>query len=171
MSATYRVRQFVRATASWFKPEPEAEVEGHLPTAALRLFWAMPRHDRRHAFSVWRTLREQGHRDPDLLAAALLHDVGKSASRAGVSRLRHRVAVVLLRALCPSILERVGQGRPASWWRPFWVHQHHATLGAELARDAGCSAAVVDLIRRHEEPDGVSDDSLLAALQAADGMN
>lgn len=167
----YRIRQFVRASAAWLEPEPTEEVATYLPPAALRLFRAMPRHDRRHAFNVLRTLQREGHGDRDLLAAALLHDVGKTASWAGVSRLRHRVAIVLLRAFRPGLLERLGRDRPRSWRRPFWIQQHHADLGAELAREAGCSSVAVELIRRHEDPFGKTNDPLLEALQAADGVN
>jgi putative nucleotidyltransferase with HDIG domain len=171
MSAVYRVRQFVRASAAWFEPEPLDEIESTLSPDAARLFRAMPRHDRRHALSVLRTLQRLGHHDPDLLAAALLHDVGKTASRAGASRLRHRVVVVLLRAVHPGLLERIGRDRAGSWRQPFWVHQHHAALGAELAREAGCSPAIADLIRRHEDHLDQPGEPSLAALQAADGAN
>jgi putative nucleotidyltransferase with HDIG domain len=131
----------------------------------------MPRHDRRHALNVFRTLQRRGHRDSDLMTAALLHDAGKTASRAGVSRLRNRVAIVLLRALRPGLLERLGRDRAKGWRRPFWIQEHHADLGAELAREAGCSPIVVDLIRRHEDPASRAEEPLLFALQAADGVN
>lgn len=171
MSAVYRVRQFVRASAAWLLPEPLHQVRDYLSPAALHLFQAMPRHDRRHALNVLRTLQQRGHRDTDLMAAALLHDVGKTASQAGASRLRHRVAVVLLRALRPDWLEELALDRAKSWRKAFWVHQHHAALGAELASQAGCSAVVVDLIRRHEDPAGRTGESLLEALQEADAAN
>lgn len=143
----------------------------YLPAAAVELFQAMPRYDQRHALSVFRTLRQQGHAEPDLLAAALLHDVGKTVPRGGGLRLWHRVAVVLMRAFWPGLLERLGRDEPGSWRQAFYVQQHHAALGAELARQAGCSTTTVDMIRRHEDPPERTDDPLLAALQAVDGMN
>jgi hypothetical protein len=81
------------------------------------------------------------------------------------------VAVVLMRALSPGLLERIGEDRPGSWRRPFFVQQHHAAIGAELARQAGCSTRTVELISRHEELPDQAQDPLLAALQAADGLN
>ncbi len=150
----------------------------------------MPRYDRRHGLNVLRTLQERGHTDPDLLAAALLHDAGKTGrgEKGGVLRLWHRVAVVLMRALWPSLLERLGGPMPPGshgshscghWQQPFFVQKHHAAIGAELAHQAGCSSGTVALIRRHEDPPGQAEDSsdllsadpLLAALQAADGVN
>lgn len=171
MPAIYRVRQFVRAAGAWLRPEPLDEIRAHLAPEAARVFAQMPRYDRLHALGVLRTLEEQGHRDPDLLAAALLHDSGKTVRPAGTLRLWHRVAVVLARASQPGLLERIGQDTPGSWRQPFYVQVHHASLGAELARQAGCTPVTVDLIRRHEDPPGATGDALLAALQAADSQN
>jgi len=105
-----------------------------------------------------------------LLAAALLHDVGKTPPQGGRLRLWHRVAVVLMRAFWPGLLERIARNQPGSWRQPFYVQGHHAEIGAELARQAGCSSITVALIRRHEGLQRQADE-LLAALQAADGLN
>jgi hypothetical protein len=131
----------------------------------------MPRYDRRHGLAVLRTLQAQGHDEADLLAAALLHDAGKTAGARGGVRLWHRVASVLLRTFTPGLLARLGQDRPGSWRHPFFVQEQHAAIGAELARAAGCSARTVTIIRCHEDAPDAGDDPLLAALRAADEVN
>lgn len=192
MPAAYRVRQFARAAGAWLRPQAtgDALAAHYLSPEALDLFRTMPRYDRQHALSVLQTLKDQSHGQPDLLAAALLHDVGKTGdggkakedagkamdgakapSGSGRLRLWHRVAVVLMRAFQPGLLERIGKDQPGSWRLPFFVQQHHAAIGAELARQAGCSAATVELIRHHEDPPERVADPLLKALQAADGVN
>lgn len=173
MSALYRVRQFVRAAGTWVRTLESDQVvaSAYLSPPMMSLFEAMPRYDRQHALNVLRTLQEKGHAEPDLLVAALLHDVGKSGQQGGRLRLWHRVSTVLVRAFWPGLFERLGQERPGSWRYPFFVQQHHAAMGAELARQAGCSVVTVELIRRHEDPPDQVDDHLLAALQGADCVN
>jgi putative nucleotidyltransferase with HDIG domain len=173
VSAVYRVQQFFRAAGAWLRPSAgsAAQVGCYLTPQAVDLFRAMPRYDRRHALNVLHTLRERGYSDPELLAAALLHDVGKTAHPAGGLRLWHRVAVVLLDAFWPGLLERLGEEQHEGWRRPFYVQLHHAAIGAELAQQIGCSPGTVDLIRRHESPSRQAVDARLAALQAADDVN
>ena len=174
---TYRVRQFAQAVGSWLEAEEadDGAVTGCLPPRAAALFRAMPRYDRRHALRVLHALQARGWADLDLLAAALLHDMGKSGGqpgpgqRAGRVRLWHRVAAVLMRAAWPGLLERIGgNSRPGSWRHPFYVQLHHAAIGALLAEQAGCSPRTADLIRRHEDPAAAGGDPLQAALQGAD---
>ncbi len=172
MSAVYRIRQFMRAAGALMRPvDGEALASRHLPPAAASLFLAMPRYDRQHALGVLHTLRVQGHVEPELFAAALLHDVGKTHQSHGELRLWHRVATVLMRAFWPGLLDRIGEEQPGSWRYPFFVQQQHAAISAELAQGVGCSAAVVELIRRHEDPPEEVDDPLLSALQTADSLN
>lgn len=171
MSAVYRVRQFVRAASARVRPRDVQEIAAYLSPAAVDLFEAMPRYDQQHALRVMRTLQQLGHSDPDLLAAALLHDVGKAAQKMGSLRLWHRVAVVLMRAFRPGMLEKLGRESAAGWRRPFYVQQHHAALSADLALGAGCSQRTVELIRGHEDRSDRIDDPLLAALQTADNEN
>ena len=173
MSALYRVRQFVRASGAWLR-SGEGDVTfaaRYLSPPALDLFQAMPRHDQHHARNVCQTLQRQGHTDRDLLAAALLHDAGKSVGREASVRLWHRVAVVLIRVFWPGLLDRLAKDTEARWRQPFYVQVHHAAIGAEAARQAGCSDSAVTLIRHHEDPPGQKLDPLLAALQAADSEN
>ncbi len=169
----YRVRQFVRASGAWFR-SGEGDVKfavRYLPPPAVELFQAMPRYDQQHALNVCHTLERQGHAERDLLAAALLHDAGKSAVPGANLRLWHRVAVVLIRVFWPGLLDRLACDKEGSWRRPFYVQVHHAAIGADAARHAGCSEIAVGLIRRHEDPPDPGFDPLLAALQAADSEN
>lgn len=173
MLALYRVRQFFHAAGSWIEPEEigHRSASAHLSQEALGLFDSMPRYDRRHALSVLCTLQKQGYADADLLAAALLHDVGKTVRQTSPLRLWHRVTVVLMRTFWPGMLERIGQDRPGSWRRAFFVQRNHAAISTELARQAGCSARTVGLILRHEDLPSAADDPMLAALRAADNVN
>jgi hypothetical protein len=180
MSAQYRVRQFLLAAGASLRRErlPDPAVSSILPPAGVELFQRMPAYDRRHALGVLRTLQKQGREDPDLLAAALLHDVGKTVSEAGRLRLWHRVAMVLLGALRPGLIDRIGRATPSEdppthegWRRAFFVQAQHAEIGAESALRAGCSGATAELIRCHETPCIPVQDPRLAALRAADAAN
>jgi hypothetical protein len=169
----YRVRQFARATGAWIHGEDVEEtlLSRYLSEQAVDLFRAMPRYDQQHALSVFCTLQQRGYDQPDLLTAALLHDVGKSLPRGGGPRLGHRVATVLMRAFWPGLLDRLGRDEREDWRRPFFVQQHHAAISAQLALQVGCSPVTVELIRHHEDESEPTNDPLLSALQAADSMN
>jgi hypothetical protein len=139
----------------------QAEALGLLTPAAGDLFAAMPVADRRHALDVVVHLRAAGHDDPELLAAALLHDAAKGHRM----RLWHRVAGVLLEAAAPSALARIASDDERSWRYPFHLYLHHAELSARAALAAGCSARTTALIRgAGEDVDGPA----LSALRVAD---
>lgn len=149
-------------------PEERALVARVLPAPAAALFHRMPRQDQRHGLDVLYGLQARGEDAPELLAAALLHDIGKAE---GI-RIWHRGAVVLLQALCPRWLQRLASPDPTTWGHPFWLQLHHPQRGAELAEAAGCAAATVELVRHHQEAEEASLalplNRWLAALQAVD---
>jgi len=132
-----------------------------LPTAAAALFVGMPVADRRHGLDVAERLVATGVDDPDVLAAALLHDAGKGRRL----RLWHRVAGVLLEAVSPRALGRVASPDPRSWRFPFHLYVHHAAISAELATAAGCTPRVGAFIIGSVNDD---DAHLARALKAAD---
>jgi hypothetical protein len=161
VTARYRVWQMWRAlTPRPLDAADRAILSATLPTGGRALFAAMARRDQRHSLSVYHGLRARGHTDPELLAAALLHDSGKGGGRV---RLWMRPTVVLLRAGAPGLLTWLARPPDADtdtdtsvsrWRRPFYYAWHHAEIGAELAARAGLSARVVLLIRTHHDPHG-----------------
>lgn len=172
MGVLYRVRQFALALGAPVSRESTKDLAQHLNRRQLGLFDTMSSADRHHCTAVLRTLQDDGFSDPSLLTAALLHDVGKTL---GPVRIWHRVVAVLARAFVPSWWESV-DAEPGTWLYPLYVHRHHATLGSQLAAQAGCGEDTVWLIAHHEDAEPPSQagdrrEELLANLMAADQIN
>lgn len=157
----HRSRQFFGALRPRVDAGLQTEAFALLNEAEQRLFASMTLRDQQHCLDVYGRLRDQGHDDRELLAAALLHDAGK-----GQIALWHRVAYVLLEAGAPAALDRLAEAGSGPGWRhALYRCRHHPELGAELSRAAGSSAQVVALIRA---ADDTAMDERQLALQSAD---
>ncbi len=182
----YRARQFFHALNALFNSGQESEADAailarYLSPPQCALFTAMPAHDRHHSLAVLHTLQRMGETDPDLNAAALLHDVGKSEYDATGRLIRTvplwcrmaKVAIMMLpygdRLL--RWLSAQGATRPKGIRHAFYLSWEHPRLGADLAARLGVSPQAVALIRDHMQPRRVTDPPLLVALKRADDMN
>ena len=141
-------------------PADNAEVAHWLPASALPLFQSMSRADQQHSLRVCRGLLAHGCSDDDMLAAALLHDVGKAEGRVPFWT---RPAIVIGRHIAPGLLMRLAVcplnagdagKRKARWRRSLGYAWWHAEVGAELAAAAGLSERAVLYIRTHHQPAG-----------------
>lgn len=150
------MKQFALTLIAPLRPVDHAYVGAHLSPALHALFRRMPRAEQLHGIDIARQLAAQDHRDPDLIAAALLHDVGKIVAP---PRLWERVIVVLVEHAAPTFAAFCPL-------RGFVARRRHPEWGAHLAARAGASPRTSDLIRRHHAPPGP--DAQLAALQAVD---
>lgn len=170
--AVYRVQQFLASLSPRISPAEQAEINRWLPPQAVTLFHHMTPRDQRHSLDVLHRAQLTAPNQPDLLAAALLHDAAKTAQPGRRIRLHHRVLVVLLNAVRPGALQQIARNDPTSWRYPFYLHLHHPELGARLAEQAGCSALTVELIRRHQhklqQTPRDETERLLVLLQTAD---
>jgi len=152
----YRLWQ-VRQQLGFVAPlsaEERLEVARWLPASALPLFNSMSAADQRHSLRVCQGLQARGCTDPDLLAAALLHDVGKAQGRVPFWT---RPAIVLGKLCAPRLLSRLATYPRAGlsrWRRSLGYAWWHAEIGAEMAAKAGLSERVALYIRTHHQPDG-----------------
>jgi hypothetical protein len=174
----YRLGQ-VRQQLGFVRPlttEEYVEVARWLPPVALPLFKTMSTADQRHSLRVCQGLQARGCREEDMLAAALLHDVGKAEGRVPFWT---RPAIVLGKLLAPGILRRlvvypgIGTHVPGTQWIAPGTHEkgmlpyiptgwrrslsnawYHAEVGAELAANAGLAEQAVLYIRTHHQPHG-----------------
>jgi len=169
----YRARQFWLALTAAPHPAQLRQARRILSPALMRLFERMTPDEQAHALRVLAAVQAQGARHPAVLQAALLHDAGKTAQPP--LRLWERSAIVLVGAVWRDASARLGWGAARGWRRPFVVAAQHPSWGARLAREAGASPLVVELIRRHqqplEHPPQNEFERLLLILQAADDAN
>jgi putative nucleotidyltransferase with HDIG domain len=167
----YRASQFLQALLAQPAAEDARLVADHLPPTLRPLHQDMSRAEQSHSLAVLRALLRQGQTDSDLLAAALLHDVGKTLTPL---RLFDRVLVVLAQRLAPEAARACSTGAPRGWRRPFVVAARHADWGGDILEQAGASPRLVALVRQHHAshpPPKIEEDRLLAALQIADGSH
>jgi hypothetical protein len=150
-SALHLARRFVGS----LRPGPpaptdEAWAEAHLLAGEVALWRRMANPDRRHAVGVGRNVvAELGPATGrPVVAAALLHDVGKvvSAYRTPARVVATVVWAVVDDGLADRWLER---RRP---WRRLAQYRRHPQLGAELIRQAGGDPLTVAWAAEHHLP-------------------
>jgi hypothetical protein len=123
-----------------------------LSPAQLAAFRRMTPADQRHAVRVARAILAEGACDPDLLVAALLHDIGKvDPAGRGRVRLPHRVAKVLLGRLAPGLLRRLGTTRRRGPAHGLYLLADHPAIGAAWAARLGVSPRACALIAAHQD--------------------
>ncbi len=156
----YRLTQVCQQLgfAATLSPADIAEVKCWLPPTTLPLFRSMSHADQQHSLRVCRGLQERGCVENDLLAAALLHDVGKAQGRVPFWT---RPIIVLGKRFTPGLLARIvmppstfEKQRTSQWRRALSYAWWHADVGADLAANAGLSEQAVLYIRTHHQPDG-----------------
>lgn len=157
MRILYRVRQFWRTISVKTDPDELERAQALLTPAQRKLFVQLQPGEKDHAVAMFRSLIEQGENQPDLMAAVLLHDVGKLRYRLNPLE---RAVVVMVRWIKPELSRRWGSlpldgwdGLPG-WRKAFIVAEQHAEWGAEMARQAGVSPLTESLIREHHHPQG-----------------
>ena len=110
------------------------EVQRWLPPSALVLFDTMSHADQQHSLRVCRGLQAQGCVEHDMLAAALLHDVGKAQGRVPFWT---RPIIVIGKLFVPHLLTRMIV--PLAQIRP---------VGTDVSRPLAPSIADEDVIHR-----------------------
>ena len=145
------------------------EIASVLSPAERRLFDRFSPRDQQHSYLVYQTLLAAGRAARPLLAAALLHDVGKTRTPLTPW---DRMLPVVVEKVAPRLAHRWGAGVARGWRRPFVVRRQHAAWGAEMAQAAGSDALTVALICRHQDKllphQNTPQDQLLRVLQWAD---
>lgn len=173
MDLRYRLRQFRELLiARPLGANQWEEIEAILSVEEVFLFRRFSPADRQHSYRVMATLRRAGHQERALLAAALLHDVGKTCQPL---RLWERIAGALAELLAPGLVARWGRGSARGWQRPFVIRAQHGQWGAEMAAAANSNPTAVALIRHHQDkPPATGNgelDTMLRHLQWADDQH
>ncbi len=150
--AAHLVRRFFGyLRARPLTPSEQALVATILSPELHRLFTGQPHQDQRHAFDV---AARTTHRTPEVLEAALTHDVGKSVAHLGPFG---RSAATLW-SLTPFAVK----GR----WR---TYLEHGAIGSEMLERAGATEFTVAFTSGHpgRAPSGI-DPVAWEALASAD---
>ena len=143
------VRRFCGVLSARVDASELVTLDRYLNASERDLFLLMRVADQRHSLDLCRRLEGDGHTDPDLLRAALLHDVGKAF---GPLPLPHRVIFSFCRLVSPGLASWLARRDSPRWCRPFFLAANHADIGARAAARAGSNPRVVGLIGGHDSP-------------------
>lgn len=130
------------------RPDEESFVAGVLSPGEATLWGRMSAADRRHAVAVARRVRAQGTEVSarrDVLAAALLHDVGKADAEAGV----------WARVAATTVAVALGRRRVAGWAGREGLAGHmgryvaHDRIGAVLLAGVGSDPLTIAWAAQH----------------------
>ena len=128
----------------------ERWAESHLGPGEVALWRRMANPDRRHAVAVARRVAAQLGPDATrpVVAAALLHDVGKVV--AGYRTPARVVATVVWAVVDDRRMSRWSRARQP--WRRLAQYRNHPALGAELIRHAGGAELTAAWAGEHHLP-------------------
>lgn len=171
----YRFQQFWLAVSSRPTTDDLQQAAQILGARLYAVFCQMQPGEQAHSLQVMRRVQQQNQTDRGLLAAALLHDCGKSRRPL---RLWERVWIVLVKTGLPTQAKAWGR-QPYTrindlpfWQQPLIVAEQHAAWGAEMAANAGAAELTVRLIGCHQDklPSQLTpmETNFLSVLQNAD---
>lgn len=135
----------------------------HLPTPLLELFMGQNPRDIRHSARTASWLTERGDINPDLIQAALLHDIGKGSQRRWDRVVYVVAACVRIDGLLASRTSRFALRRAVA------RSARHPGRGAGMLRGAGAPDRVVELTKLHHL--ARPQDAMLTRLSEADAAS
>jgi len=152
---SHLIRRFFEvASARPLSRDERAAVGSWLTPALSDLFFSQQPADQRHGYRAGASVAAAGYRAPDVVAAALLHDVGKR--HAGFGALGRSVASVMILLSLP-LSERM------------LTYRDHGIVAARELGRAGAPPLVVDFALHHHgrRPETIAED-VWDVLAAAD---
>jgi hypothetical protein len=171
----YRAQQFWHAVFLKTDLLELTPARDRLTPTQWALFARLQPAEQAHALRMLHTLLARGENQPDLLVAALLHDVGKLQYRLNPLE---RAMVVIVQVFMPRLAQEWSSIPAIHWealpgWRKaFILAGQHAAWGAEMAHQAGVSPLAETLIRLHHhqhlQDTTEMESRLIHALRAVD---
>lgn len=170
----YRAKQLKFALFTRYKKEHIEFARKYLSINELALFDRLPSFEKKHAVQTAKHMLHLTHGNPKvderkMVKLALLHDIGKAATKLSVL---DKVILVIFNRYFKGIYGRLAaigiKDNSRSIFRKFYVHKYHDEIGAEMLRRAGLEPEIVEAVEKHSLEPSPTEPEELKLLRTAD---
>ncbi|AOY78103.1 HD domain-containing protein [Clostridium formicaceticum] len=137
----YRIKQFFQGVTAKIYDEDIVFIKSHLSEKEQNLFFQLRKSEQRHCLNVAYGCHQEAPQNPDLVKAALLHDIGKIGSNL---TLVNKSFVVIIQKL-----KLKGKMLPPFLQKALHYKNNHAELGYQLLLKLQLNDRILFLVRNH----------------------
>lgn len=144
-----RIRQFLLCIFSSLGSQDLEYIDKKLDNNIKYIFLKLSKYEKKHSILVARAVEKQFKNDPDLVKAALLHDIGKTKYHINIIQ---KSLLVLFDLLTKGKLKKITENKSIN------IFYNHGQMGYDILKDSGYNERILFIVKNHHNKNISSDD-------------
>ncbi|MFA6942072.1 MAG: HDIG domain-containing metalloprotein [Clostridiaceae bacterium] len=154
-----RIRQFLIYLFSSLSCQDIEYIDKKLDNNIKYVFLKLSKYEKKHSILVAQAVEKEFKNDPDLVVAALLHDIGKTKYHINITQ---KSLLVVLDHLTKGKLKKITINKSIN------IFYNHGQIGYDILKNSGYNNRILFIVKNHHNKNISSDD--LSIIRKFDDM-